>query len=258
MSREVEKQETYREQLTRLARSLAQARNEDVLDDLAAGMALSRVKMFTDGNLDKRFEKIQKQAEFVAGAFDDLDELIETFISSTAPAAYDTGVSDGEAFLQWVEQSCHPTAEQRDYIACQRARHAVEDVGRRNRLAHVRFQELLSMAEELAAELHSNRSLRIHLNPIRVWSQFETNALLDESADVPAAVLFYAVQKDIRTALLESVGIRRVDELCSRGTCTLDEWVSVQQESGEHATSARDELADFCRELAEIGLVAFS
>lgn len=257
MTREVEKQETYREQLARLARSLAHARDEDVLNDLASGTPLSRVTMFTAGNLDKRFEKIRKQVEFVGDAFDDLDGLIDEFITSTALLAYDTGVSDGEQFLQWLERSQHPGAEQRDYITCQRARHAVEEIARRDRLGHIHYQELLSLADQLAAELDFNRALRVHLNPIHAWSQFETRVLLDNSAETPAVVLFYAVKDDVRTALLEPDGIERVRELGKRGECTLDQWRHRIRSRCE-CDATRAELAGFCRELTMLGLVALS
>jgi hypothetical protein len=256
MNRELQ-QETYREQLVRLARSLAWARDEEVRADLAPGTAPELVTMFTEGNRDKRFEKIQKQVEFVGDAFDTLDELISDFVVSTAPAAYDTGVDDGEQFLRWLETAHRPTAEQRDYIACQRARHAVEDVARRNRILHIHFQELLSTAESLGAELETNRTLRIHLNPVRAWSQFETRTLLDDGAELPAVVLFYAVGNDVRTALLEPEGIARVREFEEAGDGTLESWWARNRWSGNPVGSSA-ELAEFCRDLAGIGLVAFS
>lgn len=258
MSREVVTSEDYATQLRRLARSLAVAHNEEVLDVLAPGFLLSQVKMFTDGNLDKRFEKLQRQVEFVQPAFDDFDKLLESFVRELPLAAYDTGMSDGDRFLVWLESRYKLTPEQRDFVACQRSRHAVEDVGRRNRLGHVRFQELASVASELAKELNSNANLQVHLNPIHIWGRFETAALLDDDAEPPADVLFYASGNEVRTAVLEPEGQQLVHELSTLGPCTLDDWTTLGNSFADREPRSRDDLATFCRDMAEIDLIAFA
>lgn len=258
MSREVVTSEDYATQLQRLARSLAAARNDEVLDVLARGDEPWQVKMFTDGNLDKRFEKIQRQLEFVQPAFSDFEELLVAYIRELPLAAYDTGTSDGDRFLEWLETRRKLTSEQHDFVACQRSRHAVDDEGRRNRLGHVRFQELVSLASELAGELGSNRNLQIHLNPIRVWGRFETAALLDEDADPPADVLFYASGNEVRTAVLEPEGVTLVHELEGVSPCTLDGWCDVADSFADREPRSEDELVEFCHDMASIGLVAFA
>ena len=42
----------------------------------------------------------------------------------------------------------------------------------------------------------------MHLNPIRIASQFVTARLLDDDATPPADVLFFAVDNDVATAVL--------------------------------------------------------
>ncbi|MSR60290.1 MAG: hypothetical protein EXS05_22060 [Planctomycetaceae bacterium] len=257
MTPRIEKQETYREHLSRIAQSLAAGHNTDVFENLAAGSTPAQVKLFTDGNFDKRREKLSRQVESVAGAFPDFDDLLERFIHEIPLAAYDTGADDGERFLQWLEQTQKPTDEQRDYIGCQRGRHAVEDAARRNRLAHVRFQDLLGLAGGLADELDKNRSLVVYLNPMRVWTRFETRELLDESATLPAEVVFFPVAGDIHTAVLEGEGLDRIRELASFGPCTLDAWLRKLDHYVVTECVGRSALATFCRELSEMGLVAF-
>jgi hypothetical protein len=258
MKSNTEKQETYREQLARLAQSLAVARSTDLRDDLAAGSPHERIRMFVEGNLDKRFEKLQRQVEFVAQVFPDFEDLLTAFVRAQPLAAYDTGSSDGERFLAWVEQTQQPLPEQRDYISCQRARHAVENEARRNRVGYLRFQELLGVAETLADELESNPSLVVCLNPIRVWGRFETPELLDPSASLPAEVIFYPVAGDIRTAVLEGESLERVRELAGFGPCTLDAWrVALEPFVGTEGVD-RTELVALCRDLVAIGLVAFA
>lgn len=57
MTARIEKQETYREQLARIAQSLAAGRSADVSEELSPGSTPALVKLFTDGNFEKRREK---------------------------------------------------------------------------------------------------------------------------------------------------------------------------------------------------------
>jgi hypothetical protein len=241
----------YRRQLTEWALAMAVGHNGSVPAALAEGSLPAQVELFTDGNLEKRYEKLQKQLEFVAGAFDDLNDLINDYIENEPLAAYDTGDGDGERFLLWLERQRPLTAEQRDHVTCQRARHAVEDVARKDRRGHVRFQERWSVATQLAAELETNARLRICLNPIRVAARFETAALLDEDAALPADVLFFPVGNSVRTAVLEPGVAELLEELAGWEPCTLAQWACLSR----HAD--RDELVALSRDLAEMGLVAF-
>ena len=241
----------YRRQIQQCARALALAHNEKVGSYLAGGFTLDHLKLFTDGNLDKRYQKLLDQVELLNDAFENFDELVVEYVKTLPLAAYDTGCSDGERFLRWIGESQNPTAEQQDYIACQRSRHVVETVGRSKRLSHVRFQEIWSLSSQLSGELDANPKLRVHLNPIRTWSTFQTSILLDEEASLPATVLFCACGDQIRTAVLEISGQTLVSELETIGPCTLAEWARFS------AVYQRDGLVEFCRESAEIGLIAF-
>jgi len=244
--------ETYRERIARLARAMATAQKEAVHPDLAEGFLPLQVALFVDGNLDKRYDKLEKQLETVAPAFEDFESLLIEYIRSVLPASYDIGASDGERMLCWLESTQQLTPVQRDYIACQRARHCVEELARRKRLAHVQFQDLLSLSESLAGELDVNEGLRIHLNPIRVWSRFETAELLEDGTDLPADVLFFAVEDYISTAAIEEdEGRVQLAELERWAPCTLGTWTALS-EIGD-----REALAALTRDLAAMGLVAF-
>ena len=245
-------QETYRQKVTRLARALARADALAVTGDLAPGCPRERAKMFTDGNCEKRFEKLTDQLEFVAPAFDRFPDLIEAFIRSEPLTAYDTGASDGERLLLWLIRTQACTPEQLDYIACQRGRHAVEDLARCNRLGHIRFQELRSVTpadeDDLRLSLAAGRML--HLNPIRIWTRFHTRVLLDDEAEVPAAVILFPVGREIATAVLEDDGRPLVNELARLGSCSLAQWSAVT------ALADSDRLAEFIVDLVGLGLAA--
>ncbi|MBI2824825.1 MAG: hypothetical protein HYX69_09080 [Planctomycetia bacterium] len=242
----------YRDELRRWVPALVgvQAMN-GVCEALDPGSSPAGLKLFAEGNLGKRREKLHAQLEFVAEAFDDFEDLASAYIRSVPPAAYDTTASDGERFLSWLERAGALTPRQRDYVACQRARLGVEAAARADRRGHLGFQELWNSALQRAATLDMAPGLRVYLNPSRAWSQFITAALLDDDATLPADVLFFAAGEAIRTAVLEPNGRALIEELASCGPCTFDEWAALSR----HAD--RRELVEFCRDLAEMGLVAF-
>lgn len=247
----------YSEQLTRIARSLAAGRDNEVIGDVAAGTDPEYVQMFVDDNVQKRFDKIRHQVEVIEPGFEGLDELLSTYMDQIPLASYDIGASDGDRFLQWLEQNPELSPEQCDLIDCQRARHAVEDLGRKNRLGHIRFQQLWRTVDSLTGELDSDRNLKIHLNPIRVWTRFQTRLLLDDEAVPPADVIFFACTNEVRTAVLESEGQQRVSELELFGTGTIDDWRTWRETSDHTASPTREDLIEICRDLAEMGLIAF-
>lgn len=240
----------YRRQLARWAHAMAVGRNEDV-DHLAATMTPAHVKLFTDGNLDKRFEKLRAQADMLDEVFDDLEERIEDYIHAIPLQAYDARSMDCDRLLAWIEHRGGLDGEQRDYLQCLRAQHTVEAFARANRAGYLRFQELRSLVDPLLGELTTNPALKVHLNPTRVWTRFETRALLDDLADLPADVLMFADRGDIRTAVLEDAGRDLVRVLEQIGPSTLKEWTTAAERD-------EGEVCDVTRDLADLGLVAFS
>jgi hypothetical protein len=242
--------ETYHDQIARLARGLTAA-GLGPSGDLPADVC-RQMRLFAEENVEKRLEKLGRQVEFVAGAFEDLDDLLGAFCRALPQAAYADVGDDGDRFFEWLTTTRELTPEQRDHLACQAARHAVAAAARANRAGHLRFQELWSVAGRLGGELKRNRQLVIHLNPIRAWARFQTRALLDEEAEVPADVLFFAAGGGISTALLGAEGRQWVEELAGYAPCTLDQWVA------RGALAPRRHLLHFCRELAGMGLVAFA
>lgn len=243
--------EQYRDQIQRCAQTMAVGNNEAVRPYLANGNNVEHVKLFTDGNLDKRIDKILDQVELLKPVFDQLEDLVSEYILEVPLAAYDTGCSDGDRFLRWLSQTQVTTPEQHDHIICQTTRNEVEHVARKNRMGHVHFQELRSLTDQLKDELDSNPKLRVHLNPIRAWATFETTILLGDDAMTPADVLFFAYENQIRTSVFEELGKQFVGTLASRGPVTLKEWKRLNR------SNSRSELLEFCCDAAEMGLVAF-
>lgn len=153
--------------------------------------------------IDERFTRLQSSCALLADGFDELDEFINEYVRDVPLSAYDTDSADAERFLDWLADRTDLTDEQQDYVTSQRSRYAVEFVAVKQRLAHVRFQRLLSASASRHDELLSNRRLMLHLNPIHVWATFETRVLLDNEVSIPAPVLFYAVGREVRSAVIE-------------------------------------------------------
>lgn len=258
MNPKIEKQETWREQLSRLAHGLCAGRGPDLADDLAPGSTPARIELFVEENAESRIEKLRQRLVFLTPAFPDLADLIASYVRSLPEDAYADPVSDGESFLDWLARTQEPLPAQRDYIRCQRARHAVEEAIRKNRLGHVRFQDLRSLATSLADELETNRSLTLCLNPVRVWTELETNELLDRSAGLPAKLVFFPADGEIRTLVLDGEGLERVRELTAFGPVTLDAWRRLLEPFAGLCEISRRELASLCRELVRLGLLGLA
>lgn len=251
MNTDVKPSESYRDQIRRWAHALATADIDQLEDSLDDGSNLDHVALFVDGNMAKRDSLLLTLLPFLAGLIEELPEWIVNYATACPFPAQGTGVNDADTCLAWLERNQKMTREQRDYVACQRARHAVEATGRANRVGHIEFQKLARRAVGFADALETNADLEVHVNPIHVWTRFQTAALLDESATAPADVLFFAAGSDIGTAVLEPAARRAVRELAENGPWTIDSWSCLT----EHAD--RDELITLCRDLAQIGLVAF-
>lgn len=242
----------YREQLTRLVESLGLGRTEEARQDLAAGCREQSLPLYAGGAVEKRRKKLERQLEFLGEALEDLAELLQEYVGSVHAPAYEAGPDDGLQFLDWLDHRLLHTPEQRDFLACQRARLLVETEARVHRAGHVRFQELWSVAGRLTEELELNPHLMIHLNPVRVRSRFATCALLEDGFATPADVLFFPVQRSVATAVLEADGLALLNELEGLAPCTLNTWSCVSVHSD------RDRLVEFVRDLAELGLIAFA
>lgn len=246
----------YAAQLRRLVGALAIGKNDLVSGDIKKRDSVEQVEMFTSGNLEKRFDKLKDQLELLEDEIDELDTFIDDYVQSEPLQAYDTGSSDTSNFVKWLGQRIDLTPELRDLTVVIRSRNATEEIGRRNRLAHVQFQEIRSLVDELAPELGSNPKLTIRLNPIRLWAVFESSMFAeDEDSTGEIEVLFYAYENEVRTAMLEPEARSVLRTLGECQPCSLEELHErVDLASG----LSLDEVQEILIDSAETGIVAFS
>jgi hypothetical protein len=222
----------------------------DSTDHAVPGAESERPRIFSVGSHAQRLRKLHEACSLLADGMDDLEELIVKYVREVPLSPRITGRTDAERFLNWLDNHETLSAEHRDYVRCQQGRNVVEFVAVMRRLAHVRFQELLSMNERLLADLETNPRLVVHLNPIHVWSRFETRALLDEEDSVPASVLFFPVGSEIRTVAIEPEAEELIQTLDRAGAARVKDLKKLWPKE-EH-----DVLRELLTELAEMGVVA--
>jgi hypothetical protein len=238
----------YRDQLTLLTEAMSITRGPAPKVQVDSQFQLD---LFAEENYAKRIDKIKAQVEFVHEAFDNLDELIEEYTLAALMAPYDRQTSDGGAFLAWLGLHRKLTKKRQDYVAVAQARLQIEETAAARRRAHLRFQELYSVARELLPELGSNSSLCIHGNPVRTRTQLVTGAFL-EGETPPVDVLFFPFGRDVRTAILDRRGLMLIDELDRFAPCTLHEWSAISELADPEV------LTSLVRQLVELGLAALA
>lgn len=247
-----EKCNPYRAELTRLTRLLADPTRAALAPDLA-GADPTEVRSFAEDNRVKRLRKLAGQLEFLSDAFDDLNAHLENYVAAGPLHAYDTIGSDADRFLNWLEQTGQPSAEQRDHIDCQRARQAVARKASQARLAYVNFQDILSVTGPLVEQVHLRRDLRIHLNPAHAWTRLRTRVLLDDEEKIPQDVVFFAVGTEIRTAMLSDECRLLVHVFAGQRPASADEWL---YDAAATELPDASSFLEHCRQLMEIGLIA--
>jgi hypothetical protein len=170
--------------------------------------------------------------------------------------AVGANVDDADTFLEWIENTQDLSPQQQDYLACQRARHNVEALALRNHTGHVWFQEVASLATQFAGELNDNAAaaeeLTMHINPMHTWATVLTSELLDEECELPAEVVFFAVDERINSAQFSLAAADVVRGLHLSGPTTFERWAST------HPSIDRTELKQLAMLLGRLGLVAFT
>lgn len=240
----------YREQLETWARALSLGDIDALRDAVEPGFRSQHVIHFVDGNKMKRAALLEQFLKFVAPVFDDLAEIVDDFVAEHPFQAHDSPTADSERCLQWISETRQLTPTQQDYVACQRARHAVEFLACEKRIEHIRFQELLSLTPELLKEIDSNDGITILLNPLLAWTRFHTPALLEDSPPLPSDVVFYATGGGIRSATVNETARLLLEELEQIGPTTFDAWAL----RSSHAD--RDALRAACVNFAQQELIA--
>ena len=240
--------DSYRSLLTLLAQNMSTPNAElHVKSKLVAGEPVEHVKMFVDENLQKRFDNLYKQLEFVSTAFDSFEDLVVEYVRQSHMEPLASTTRDGQHMLCWLATNRQLTPRQTDVVSCQRSRHEVELLARSKRFEYVQFHNLdRSSGRRIATDAH------IHLNPIRSWTRFLTSELLEDEVEPPVDVVFFPDQGQIATAAMDADGHKLFDYLDRTQPCTVREWA-------EAAGLQDDELVvSLCVELVDMGLATVS
>jgi hypothetical protein len=257
MAPQIEKQQMDHEKIPRLSWSAERRRIAVLCDEIESRARKSRAST-GEGNLEPEVGTQRGQMNLIGAAFDDAGHSDMELVHAVPQIAGDDNASEGAGDLQWLERMRPLSREQRDYLLCQRARDAVRAMAIENRTAHLRFQELLGMADQFVNELGTNPTLRIRLNPIRIWRQLESRSLVGDDSETPADVLFYPVKESIQAAVLRPVALERIRPLCRFGSCTIAEWLCELDQAPGGSVPDWAALRALSRELMAHGIVAFA
>lgn len=236
---------TFRDQIARAVKALNFASSATDVHTLPV-----RIQSVSQHDMANRYSSLKHACQLLLGEFDELDFLMDLYLEEV-PLSRRTALTDAENFLEWLTLRVDLTDEQRDAVVCQQSRHSVEFVAVKQRLAHARFQELLSNNQRLATELGSNRTISVHFNPAHIWATLETRVFLDDEATIPATVLFFAVGDAVEGAVIEADLIPLLQQL-KKGAAR------VNQLTGALAHYTRQDLLDILRELAQLGIIALA
>jgi hypothetical protein len=197
-----------------------------------------------------RLESLRSSCESLVEGLGPLDLPMREYMSEVPLAAYESEHEDADRFLDWLAGHDDVGGEQRDFIARQRGRNAVDRVVLRRRLAHLRFQEMLSFNDSLPADLNSRSKQVAHLNPIHVWARYESHAVVSEATTLPATVVFFPTGEGVVSQIVDSDMIDVLRRLEHYGP------MSVRELARAAARPQRDDLVAKIRDLAEAGLLA--
>lgn len=257
MPKSIEEQKAeYAAQVKACVQALALANNSKVASYVVGEKPVEQLNLFTEGNLEKRFQKLNDQLDELHDVVEGLEDIIAEYVKTVPLAAYDTGSSDGVAFLDWWETKQVLSLEQRDYSLYVRGRYEVECLGSKNRIAHVHFQELAAMNDRVLKEMSQDSRMWIHLNPVRHVETFSTTVLLDDEADLPATIVFFPVENNVHLAVLEDDAKKLIAELELVLPIRVNELLAQVGSDGPLEMTKSD-LMEMIQDLAQIGVIAF-
>ena len=240
----------YRRQVARWTALLSGESAGPLQAEIPEVDAAIRLGMFTEGNHEKRRDKLLDQLDLLQDVIDGLEYLVREYMGMMAPPAYDLGTADEMQFLDWFDALEEMSPELRDTVECLRSRFHLEGLARTNRVKHIRFQEMSSLFQSLFPRALRQPRYRLHLNPLRVWSRFTSWAFLEEDDELPAAIVYHAVGTEIRTIALDEMGRDFVRLLEEHEPCSI---LELQRACPEVSPS---DIVNFCRDLGAMGLVA--
>ncbi|MEX0727611.1 MAG: hypothetical protein WEB58_20825 [Planctomycetaceae bacterium] len=211
---------------------------------------LTAVRRLSAGDDDHRAAKLQDQLELLDEHLTDRDEWIERYVQTVSPADYDCGSSDAERFLEWLRQHRPLSVAENDAVCCQSARFAVAAMVKLNPTRHLRFQEMWSEAPLFSRDLPRFSKFWFVVNPIHVWTTLRSSALLHAADGLPAQVVFFPVQTEVRSAVVTPLGQRFLRHLSETAACRWDDLLQVCR------PEKPIDVLHLCRELTSIGLLS--
>ena len=245
---------SYEELLANWSTRLASGRGEGLLDDVAVGHAAD-VQRFLINTIEERRRLLTEELSLVALALEGFSELVTCYLREVPRITFTPDYSDSQRFLRWLRRVWPLTAREADFVAYQEAEYACLALARRERAAHVNFQQLLREGASLPVSIAAGGDALAHLNPTRVWSRLAALSPTPEQDAVDA--VFFAVGSQIRVAALAGPRATWLRTLSAVEPCSLRVWhARLQNERCGCIAPAAFEA--FVQELTDAGLVGIA
>lgn len=199
----------------------------------------------------QRFNQFHEMHSGLLDRFSQHQKLIQDYIYQVPIKRHENQQADCQRFLTWIASRQDITEAERDILNDQKSRRAVEFLAIQKCLAHFRFQSRLDGQTSFNVNSASHLTESIYLNPIHVWSTFETTTLLAEGTPVPASVIFFQVGETVKTLVPNQVGLELLRHLLSgpqRLRCLLRQTPKSERES----------LLITLKKLLQTGVIALS
>lgn len=197
------------------------------------------------------FPVLPLEREELLSSCPEWQSLIQAYIRSTPVSANQLGALDLERFLTWLDNFQPSSREERDLIMGLQSWHTVEFLALEKQLAAARFATLLEGSAERLRLLGHEKRLHAFLNPVHVWSSFQSRKYVSETAPLPCKVLFFGAGDTVRTLILseraESL-LRMLENGPQRAHTLLCEW----------SAAVREQELQALRELVGWGVIALA
>jgi len=204
----------------------------------------------TAASVTFRYSLLLAECQLLSSGFEDLDAHVARYVRDVPLDTADSSTFDAERFLDWLDAQLPISAEQHDFLTCQRSQFAVEFVAVKQRLEHARFQsQRAEQSTPTAVEIQRRSAATITINPTHFWTQLETRALLDDETDIPATVLFFADGPEVHAAVVEGIAEQVLRTITRRSRLTIGHLLR------KHDASQQEEIISAITTCIDLGIV---
>ena len=224
----------HRDTMKEAAEAVARLDLDSLTPLLASGTSCRGAKLFLGALHGKRRLKLERQLDLVRETVERIEAWFDRYVVSVPPSDDARNFDDALFFLDWLRDHADLSDEDRDAIACQRAQFNVEEKARASRPVYLEFHRRWKEGDR--------DSFAVIVNPTASFFRVESGWLLDEDSPESDQLVSFAVESEVRTAVID------------QNSKALLVWLAAEPETPLHALSP--ETRETVQSLAEMGLIA--